>query len=304
MRISVYLPLLLTLLVALPAPGVALWLPPAAAARCLTALAVACAASTAWSLTLLAATLVRDVPPVIEFIQQQGVPLGELVPTVVAVLALLVLTFGTARLVLFTVRRVATLRAVQRAFGRYGDTSLLVSNTRVPYAFTVPARPGRIVVSTGLLAMLDTRERRAVIAHETAHLRHRHHRYQLLGDAAAALNPLLAHIRDAISFQLERWADEHASATVSDRDLVARTIARVALAGRDAPTGHRPAAVAFGAAALGVRHRVIALGQAPVPRRRAVTVLSLVPATAAVVFTVNATVAFLHWAAVLAPLVR
>lgn len=303
MRISVYLPLLLTLLIALPAPRVALRLPPAVAVRCLTALAVACAATTTWALALLAASLLREVPPVVEFTQRQGLRLGELVPTLVATLALVVLVLGVARLVLYGCRRAGSLRAARHAFG-HSDTPLVVSETTVPYAFAVPARPGRIVISTGLLAMLDARERRAVLAHETAHLRHHHTRYQLLADAATALNPLLARIRDTISFQLERWADEHASTTVGDRDLVARTIARVALATKDAPSDDRSLAVAFGAGTLGVRHRVIALSHAPVPPQHTMTVLALLPATVTLGFAVDATAAFLRWAEALAPLVR
>ena len=44
-----------------------------------------------------------------------------------------------------------------------------------PFAYSVPGRGGRIVVTTGALQVLSTDELRAVVEHERAHLRGRHH---------------------------------------------------------------------------------------------------------------------------------
>ena len=52
---------------------------------------------------------------------------------------------------------------------------LLVYPSQMPNAFAVSGwrRPGAVAVSTGLLSLLPTREVRAVLAHEVAHLAHR-----------------------------------------------------------------------------------------------------------------------------------
>jgi beta-lactamase regulating signal transducer with metallopeptidase domain len=77
--------------------------------------------------------------------------------------------------------------------------------------------------------MLDAAERRVLLAHEAAHLRHRHHRHRALAGLIAAANPLLVTLPGAIHHLTERWADEEAAA-VADRDIAARTLARAALA--------------------------------------------------------------------------
>jgi hypothetical protein len=82
--------------------------------------------------------------------------------------------------------------------------------------------------------------------------------------AAAALNPLLAGVRDTVGYLIERQADEDAAATVGDRNLAAQAVARAALATLDAV----PAA-ALGIHGGGAVDRVRALGAPrPAPRRR------------------------------------
>jgi Zn-dependent protease with chaperone function len=51
----------------------------------------------------------------------------------------------------------------------------VVASSR-PFAYSLGGRAGGVVVSRGLLALLDGDERDAVLAHELAHLRLRHHR--------------------------------------------------------------------------------------------------------------------------------
>lgn len=55
------------------------------------------------------------------------------------------------------------------------DGGVIVVPEREPVAFAVPGRGGRIVISGGLLSALRPRERAALLAHEAAHLRLRHH---------------------------------------------------------------------------------------------------------------------------------
>jgi Zn-dependent protease with chaperone function len=129
------------------------------------------------------------------------------------------------------------------ARGLGGAGRLVVLDRAEPEAFAVPAsrrEPGRIVVSAGLLRMLDPAERRVLLAHETAHLDHRHHRYRVVAGLIATVNPLLITLPGAVHHLTERWADEEAAA-VADRDVAARALARTALAagaaGRSAPLG-------------------------------------------------------------------
>ena len=130
-----------------------------------------------------------------------------------------------------------------------------------PDAFTTPNLRARIVVATGMLAALDPRGRRALLAHEQSHRTHLHTWWVLAADLAAAVNPLLRTTAGAVRGATERWADEDA-ARVTDRRLVAATIAQVAL------LGARPASATV-AAVTGVQvpRRVAALLHAP-PRLR------------------------------------
>lgn len=131
-----------------------------------------------------------------------------------------------------------------------------------PTAYAVPGRPGRVVVSRGMLRNLDPAERRVLLAHERAHLRYRHHRYLWVADMSAAVLPVLAPLRARVRFATERWADEAAAAEVGDRSVVARTICRAALLQHDA------AAPQLAFASLGVPARVEALLDEPVERNR------------------------------------
>lgn len=103
------------------------------------------------------------------------------------------------------------------------------------YAYALPGRRGRVVVSTAMLAGLDAREYEALLAHERSHLRSRHHRYLLAAQLAARANPFLRPLRTAIAFTTERWADEEAAEEIGDRRLVARTVGKAALLPHRAP---------------------------------------------------------------------
>jgi Zn-dependent protease with chaperone function len=89
-------------------------------------------------------------------------------------------------------------------------------------------------VTTGLVKVLDAEERRVVLAHEHAHLRWRHGEIRLLVRLAAAVLPLVAPLVDDCDYQVERWADEDA-AGLADRRVVARALARAAMAAATRP---------------------------------------------------------------------
>jgi beta-lactamase regulating signal transducer with metallopeptidase domain len=145
-----------------------------------------------------------------------------------------------------------------------------------PAAYAVPGLSGRIVVTTAMLRVLSAGERRALLAHEAAHLRHRHHAYVQLSELAAAANPLLRPTAAAVRVAVERWADDVAALHTGDRRLVARTLARAGLAGAGAPTAAPRAALA--AADTEIQQRVHSLLN-PARRRRQSTAMLVVAMT-------------------------
>ncbi|MFB7928072.1 M56 family metallopeptidase [Streptomyces sp. NPDC056039] len=124
-------------------------------------------------------------------------------------------------------------------------------------------RAGRVVVTTGLLDRLRSAERRALFAHERAHLAARHDRFLLTVQLAARANPFLRPLRTAVAYTAERWADEEAARAIGSRRTVARAIGTAALVSRGTP-----APTLAGLAAPGpVPRRVAALlGPAPAVR--------------------------------------
>ncbi|MFJ4869787.1 M56 family metallopeptidase [Streptomyces sp. NPDC088757] len=162
------------------------------------------------------------------------------------------------------------LRVRRRASGALAGlppTSVAVLPDRTPYAYALPGGRGRgrgrVVVSTGMLAGLGSAERRALFAHERAHLDGGHHRHLLTVHLAARANPFLRPLRTAVAYTAERWADEEAAAVVGSRRTVARAIGKAALLAPRAPAATLPALAAVGP----VPRRVAALMRpAPVGR--------------------------------------
>ncbi|RSS39518.1 M56 family metallopeptidase [Streptomyces sp. WAC08241] len=163
------------------------------------------------------------------------------------------------------------LRVRRRAAGALAGlppTSVAVLPDRTPYAYALPGGRGRgrgrVVVSTGMLAGLGSAERRALFAHERAHLDGGHHRHLLTVHLAARANPFLRPLRTAVAYTAERWADEEAAAEVGSRRTVARAIGKAALLAPRAPAATLPALAAVGP----VPRRVAALMR-PAPMGRA-----------------------------------
>ncbi len=144
------------------------------------------------------------------------------------------------------------------------DDDLLVLDDDRPVAHALPGRPGRIVVSTGMLAGLTPTERRALLAHERAHLSRSHHLFVAAVDVFTSANPLLRPLRRVVRYTTERWADEQAAREVGSRCTVAKAVGKAALATKGART-REPLALA--AAAGEVPQRVAALLIAPPARR-------------------------------------
>ena len=106
----------------------------------------------------------------------------------------------------------------------------MVVEDDIPDAYAVPGIRGRVVVTTAMFAALTTAERDVLLAHEAAHLAHRHHLWIQLSELAAVANPLLRQLPPVVRYAVERWADEDAARAVGDRRLTARAIAHAALA--------------------------------------------------------------------------
>lgn len=110
----------------------------------------------------------------------------------------------------------------------------------LPEAYSVPGLRGQIVLTRGLLRVLDEDEQRAVLMHEEGHLRARHH--QLLSftmAVEAALSPIvpagwaLAGLEQAV----EEAADEYAASRLGSALPVATGLSKAALAGLSRPLG-------------------------------------------------------------------
>jgi hypothetical protein len=175
------------------------------------------------------------------------------------------------RVLTLRLRAVLAARALcLRVGGRPGQ--LVVLDEEIG-AVAIAAGGGRILASRAHLAALPVVDRRALLAHEGAHLRHHHHRYRLAAELAAAVDPLQHRVSGAVRYAIERWADEAAAAAVGSRAVVARSLARSAL--RPVPDVPPSAWEPLALRSAGGRSvaRVQAM-LAPAPRRRPTLVLA------------------------------
>ncbi|MEE1801394.1 MULTISPECIES: M56 family metallopeptidase [unclassified Streptomyces] len=275
MGVFVFLPLVLPL-TALPVARLAeLHLHPRVATRLLSALAAVLAVCSTLCLGLLVVVGTAQLPgnPLPDAWSdpevREAVPYDE-VAGKAAIVALAAVAVGCVTAA-WRHRRVR--RRAQEALAGLPGGELAVLADEAPYAYALPgpgpgraprtgAGPGRIVVSTGMLACLDDQERDALIAHERAHLAGRHHRFLLTVRLAARANPLLRPLRAAVAYTSERWADEEAARVTGERTVVARAIGKAALVSRGTPA---PTLAGFAAPSPGpVPRRVAALlGPAP-----------------------------------------
>lgn len=276
----------------LTAAPVARRLPPATAVRLLTLAALLTALSSGAVLAVAAFLVLARVPAVALLGHWSATALAAMEPVPAAAglaagVTVLTLLASAARRGAAAGRDLAVAAATCRRLGAAAGGLVVVDDT-APDAYAVPGLGGRVVVSTAMLRALPAQERRVLLAHEAAHLRHHHHLYVQLAELGAAANPLLRPLAAAVRVGVERWADEVAAAEVCDRVLVARTLARAGLArahaGQDA---RRHTHVALGAVDSAVAERTRAL-LAPLPSRRralaaAVVALMLLPVAAAAV---------------------
>lgn len=278
MNVNVYLPLLAALGLGVGGPALGRRFPPAAATVLLTAASLVTAVTSLASLALLAGAVVLRVPDLAaegrlsDTVLVHG-PVNPLAGTVAGLALLALLPFAIRAGIRLWHESARTYR-LAKAFSAHPASIAVIQDPRAQ-AFAVPGIPSlpghagiptRIVATDSLLRTLDEDQRRAMFAHEQAHLHRRHHLYLLLTNLAAVANPLLWRLPDAVTEATERWADEDAAMAVGNREVLARALGRAALS-------NLPRTVPAMAQAH-VGKRVRALMAPPPPRRRALAALA------------------------------
>jgi Zn-dependent protease with chaperone function len=229
MTLAVYVPAVICAALALSSAALSRRVAPAIGVWLFTAIAVFGALSVMWTLLLLVASLVDDVPWLVH--GQPKLPVND----GISALACAALLWSCVR-----VGRVwfaeACLRRGLRSIP--GDDLVVLPDERI-IAFAAPGRAGRIIVSDSMLRALTSQQRRVLFAHERAHLDAYHPAVLIAAHLAAAANPVLLPVARAVGFLCERHADERAAAMTHDREGTAVALAAAALASRHGPTTHR-----------------------------------------------------------------
>jgi Zn-dependent protease with chaperone function len=160
--------------------------------------------------------------------------------------------------------------ALVAAAGRPGnEPDVAIVDHDAPAVYCLPCGRYQIVISAGALAALTPEQLRAVLAHERAHLRRRHHMILALATALARAFPqvpLLSQARAQLAVLAELAADDAAARCHRRGDLAAALVIL-------ARAGARPATLAASGPEAIVRlQRLLAPQQ---PRARVATLVGL-----------------------------
>jgi Zn-dependent protease with chaperone function len=235
MTVFALVPILASVLLAGTGRALARRLAPAVAVPLLTALALAVSLATGAVLSLAAFVVLARQPALAAvggwsrstWRPWAGVPFGW--GLLAAGLAAVLLAAAGGYLAR-AARELITARSACRRLADGSVAGLVILPGEQPAAYTVAGRPGSIVVSAGMLALLSPDERRALLAHEAAHLRRGHACFVVAARLAAAANPLLRPLARGVALAAELQADQDAAAEVGDRRIVAAALARASLA--------------------------------------------------------------------------
>jgi len=165
--------------------------------------------------------------------------------------------------------------ALVAATGRPGDEpDVVIVDHDAPAVHCLPSGRHQIVISAGALAALTPGQLRAVLAHERAHLRRRHHVILALATALAHAFPrvpLLGHAQPQLAVLAEMAADD--AAIRHHRDDLAAALVVLATAGA------RPATLAASGPEAIVRlQRILATQQQPrIGLTRLAAIAGLIP---------------------------
>ena len=145
------------------------------------------------------------------------VPIAALIllPAIAALLQGIAITRELRRRHRNTLRSAIKLKA-WGVTGQLHGYPVLITKSNDPFALALPQRYGGIVVSTAALDVLVEDELLAVLAHEQAHIRQRHH--LITGFISSLIQrlrwvPLLAAVEDALAHYVEIAADDVARRT-------------------------------------------------------------------------------------------
>ena len=278
-------PMAVSVLLSLTGARLGRRLPPSSAVRLLTITALATALSTGFVLSVAAFVALAQIHAVAVLGRwsARAVAAGEPVPLILGLIcgaASAGLMAAVARHVAITSRDLAAAAVACRDLGD-GASGLVILHDDVPDAYALPGLRGRVVVSTAMLKELPAQERRVLLAHEMAHLRHHHHLYVLGADLSAAANPLLRPLAAAVREGVERWADEEAAAAAGNRHTAALALARASLAQHHARSTHGRLSLALRMAQSMILLRTQALlSPAPRPQRSLLVGVALLALTA------------------------
>jgi Zn-dependent protease with chaperone function len=144
----------------------------------------------------------------------------------------------------------------------------------VPLAYCLPGLRPRVVLSSGVLALLSDHEVRAVLAHEAAHVDQRHDLVVLPFVALRATFPVLPAVRTAqaeVGLLVEMLADDRA-ARHHPPEVLARALYKVGAA--QVPAGGLGAVGDSGSVLLRAQRLLHPLPPLPLPGRAAVLILT------------------------------
>jgi len=247
---------------------------PGLVARVVPATCVLVAASTGLSLSVFAVLVTARARPLAGLGHLSTAALPWPYPQIpaqvgVAVAVVVVVLLGASLAAsASTGRELAAAQQACRELGHRPDGVHVLADSR-PRAVAVLGLPGRVVLSTGMVALLSAGELDAVVAHERAHLRRRHHLGVVAMRLAAIADPLLRPMVAVTEHAVEREADEDAALVVGDRRTVARAVIRASLAGAGSRPGGPEDRSALAATAGDAPRRVEALLEPARPPRRA-----------------------------------
>jgi Zn-dependent protease with chaperone function len=159
-------------------------------------------------------------------------------------------------------------------FGTTAGAHTVMLDDPRPAAYCVAGRPAAIVVTSGALAVLDPPQLRAVLAHESAHLAHRHHVLATVTRGLSAAFPgVPLFTRGAAEVgRLTEMAADDTAARASGRPALVTALIAIATGAAVSSTGPLGAAVpagAMAAAARAVPDRVERLLRPSTPARSA-----------------------------------
>jgi len=141
---------------------------------------------------------------------------------------------AAAAVALHRARRLRSRLAAELWLGERHDIaggSVVVLPLRRPLAVSFHHSEPLVIISQGLVDMLDEEEVAAVVGHERAHLDHDHQRLQSVRTAVAPVLGRLPVVRRSLAvfdLAVERWADEASASDHERREILRRSLLRVA----------------------------------------------------------------------------